>query len=264
MPGVPEHGDVLVRAESVVVEAGGRKLLDGVDIGLRAGEVLALVGPNGAGKSTLLAALAGDLKLASGVVSVHGAPIGRWSTVELARLRAVLPQNNPLSFPFDVVSVVRMGRVPWAGTEAEDDDETEVAAALADTEMVEMATRRFSTLSGGEHARAALARVLAQSTSVLLLDEPTAAMDLRHQEQVLVLARAKAAAGAAVLVVLHDLGLAAAHADRIAVLSGGRIADIGPPDLVCRPDLLSDVYRNPVEVIAHPRTGKPIVLPFRN
>ncbi|MBK1786319.1 heme ABC transporter ATP-binding protein [Prauserella cavernicola] len=263
LPDPVRAGDVLAEAESVVVTAGGRRLLDGVSLGVLAGEVLALVGPNGAGKSTLLGVLAGDAVPERGSVSIGGRPATAWSTVELARRRAVLPQHNPVSFPFDVRAVVEMGRAPWEGTAAEDDDERAVAAALADTELTAFTHRSYPTLSGGEQARTALARVLAQSTGLLLLDEPTAAMDLRHQEQVLTLARARAEAGAGVLVVLHDLGLAAAHADRIAVLSDGGLAALGPPGEVCEAGLLSRVYQHPVEVISHPRTGKPLVLPYR-
>ncbi|WP_199543351.1 heme ABC transporter ATP-binding protein [Prauserella sp. PE36] len=263
LPEPPAEGDVLAEADAVVVTIGGKRLLDGVSLRVHAGEVLALVGPNGAGKSTLLSVLAGDLAPSAGTVSIHGRPAPSWSTVDLARRRAVLPQHNPVSFPFDVLAVVEMGRAPWEGTPAEDDDERAVAAALADTELTAFATRTYPTLSGGEQARTALARVLAQSASLLLLDEPTAALDLRHQEQVLALARARASEGAGVLVVLHDLGLAAAHADRIAVLAAGGLVEAGPPEDVCRAELLSGVYQHPVEVISHPRTGKPIVLPYR-
>ncbi|WP_442810962.1 ATP-binding cassette domain-containing protein [Streptomyces sp. NBC_01217] len=206
-----------------------------------AGEVLALVGPNGAGKSTLLAALA----------------------AELALRRAVLPQSATLSFPFPVEDVVRMGRAPWAGTERADEDDPAVAAAMAATEVTEFAARPFSALSGGERARVALARVLAQRAPLLLLDEPTAALDLRHQELVLRICRERAGAGDAVVVVLHDLGLAAAYADRAVVLHGGRIAVAGPPAEVFTGELLGEVYRQPVEVFAHPRTGTPLVVPTR-
>ena len=255
---------VVAEARSIRVVAGGKTLLDGVSLAVRAGEVLALVGPNGAGKSTALGVLAGDIRPSGGEVRVDGRAIGEWSTKELARRRSVLPQHNPLSFPFDVDSVVRMGRVPWAGTEAEAEDDVVVADALRATDVTHLVTRRYPTLSGGEQARVALARVFAQNTDLLLLDEPTAALDLRHQEEVLRLARLRARAGAAVLVVLHDLGLAAAYADRIAVLDRGRLAAIGPPGQVCTGELLSEVYHHPVEVVAHPRTGLPLILPLRD
>lgn len=256
-------GDVLAEADAVRVLLGGRPVLDGVGVRVRAGEVLALVGPNGAGKSTLLGVLAADVPPAEGVVRVHGRPAGEWSAPELALRRAVLPQSASLSFPFPVAQVVRMGRAPWAGGEREAEDDAAVAEAMARTEVAGFAGRPFSALSGGERARVALARVLAQRAPLLLLDEPTAALDLRHQELVLRLCRERARAGDAVVVVLHDLALAAAYADRVAVLRAGRIAAEGPPAEVFAEDLLSEVYDQPVEVLPHPRTGALLVVPRR-
>ncbi|MEU0697686.1 heme ABC transporter ATP-binding protein [Streptomyces niveus] len=261
------HGDVVAEVRGLRVRFGPRDVLGGadcgVDLAVRAGEVLALVGPNGAGKSTLLSALAADQAADNGGVRIAGRPAADWSAPELALRRAVLPQAATLSFPFPVEEVVRMGRAPWAGTASEDDDDTAVAEAMAATEVDEFARRPFSALSGGERARVALARVLAQRAPLLLLDEPTAALDLRHQELVLRVCRSRAAAGDAVVVVLHDLGLAAAHADRAAVLHEGRVVADGPPAEVFDDELLSRVYRQPVEVLPHPRTGTPLVIPRR-
>ncbi|GAB3718151.1 heme ABC transporter ATP-binding protein [Amycolatopsis oliviviridis] len=263
VPRPAERGAVAAELDRVSYAVEGKTLLRDVSLRLPAGEVLAVVGPNGAGKSTTLGVLAGDLRPDSGRVLVAGRELGGWSGIELARLRAVLPQQNTVTFPFSVEDVVRMGRTPWEGTEAEDFDETEIAAALKATGMTGFAGRRFTTLSGGEQARAALSRVLAQRAGILLLDEPTAALDLRHSEEILTLATVRAEAGDAVLVVLHDLGLAAAYADRVAVLSEGELAAEGTPAEVLTESLLSEVYRHPVEVLTHPRTGKPIVLPHR-
>ncbi|MBQ1087971.1 heme ABC transporter ATP-binding protein [Streptomyces sp. B93] len=263
-PPAPVPGDVLAEASALRVRLSARTVLDGVDIAARAGEVLALVGPNGAGKSTLLSALAADVPPAAGVVRLHGRPASDWSAPELALRRAMLPQAAALSFPFTVADVVRMGRAPWAGTDAEEQDDAAVAAAMAATEVTGFAVRPFSALSGGERARVALARVLAQRAPLLLLDEPTAALDLRHQELVLRLCRERAGAGDAVVVVLHDLGLAAAHAHRVAVLHAGRVAADGPPQEVFSEGLLSKVYDQPVEVLPHPRTGAVLVTPRRD
>lgn len=263
LPGRPAPGDLVADVTGLRVTLASRTVLSGVSLGVTAGEVLALVGPNGAGKSTLLAALAADLPAQAGTVRIDGRPVADWSPGELALRRAVLPQSAALSFPFTVEEVVRMGRAPWVGTPAEDEDDPAVAAAMATTEVAEFADRPFSALSGGERARVALARVLAQRTALLLLDEPTAALDLRHQELVLRVCRERAAAGDAVVVVLHDLGLAAAYADRTAVLHDGRIAADGAPAAVFDEELLSGVYRQPVEVLPHPRTGVPLVLPRR-
>ncbi|MFD4988862.1 heme ABC transporter ATP-binding protein [Streptomyces sp. NPDC058374] len=264
LPAAPAPGTVLAQAEGLRVRLGERTVLDGVDLTVRAGQVLALVGPNGAGKSTLLAALAADTAAADGTVRIAGRPADGWSAAELALRRAVLPQAATLSFPFAVEEVVRMGRAPWAGTEREDDDEQAVADAMAATEVAEFAERPFSALSGGERARVALARVLAQRAPLLLLDEPTAALDLRHQELVLRICRERAAAGDAVVVVLHDLQLAAAYADRAAVLHGGLIAAEGPPAEVFTAELIGEVYRQPVDVVPHPAGGAPLVVPVRD
>ena len=205
---VPEPiaaGGVVLAARSLGVHLGGRPVLDHIDLEVRAGELLALVGPNGAGKTTLLAALAGDVASSAGEVVVDGRPLATWTPLELARRRAVLPQQIQLGFPFLVEEVVAMGRSPWAGTDAADDDEAAVAAGLAAADARDLVGRRFTTLSGGERARVALARVLAQRTQVLLLDEPTAALDVHHQELVLRLLRERVGGGAAVVVVLHDL-----------------------------------------------------------
>ncbi|WP_405545658.1 heme ABC transporter ATP-binding protein [Streptomyces phaeochromogenes] len=266
-PGPVHPGDVLAETEALHVRLGGREVLSGVDMTARAGEVLALVGPNGAGKSTLLGALAADLPAAAGVVRVHGRPASEWSAQELALRRAVLPQSAALSFPFAVEEVVRMGRAPWAGRAeeyAEETDEAAVAAAMAATEVSDFAGRSFSALSGGERARVALARVLAQRTRLLLLDEPTAALDLRHQELVLRVCRARAHAGDAVVVVLHDLGLAAAYAHQVVILRAGRAVADGRPAEIFTDRLLSDVYQQPVEVFPHPRTGEVLVAPVRD
>ncbi|MEI5100209.1 heme ABC transporter ATP-binding protein [Streptomyces sp. PmtG] len=263
LPGPVAPGDVLAEAVDLRVRLGARDVLTGVTVQARAGEVLALVGPNGAGKSTLLAALAADSPAGSGAVRICGRPAADWPAAELALRRAVLPQSATLSFPFPVEDVVRMGRAPWAGTRLEDDDDRVVAEAMAATEVDAFAARPFAALSGGERARVALARVLAQRAPLLLLDEPTAALDLRHQELVLKICRERAAAGDAVVVVLHDLGLAAAYADRAVVLHGGAVAADGAPAEVFGETLLTEVYRQPVEVFPHPRTGAPLVTPLR-
>ncbi len=238
-------------------------MLEAVDFDVVAGEVVALVGPNGAGKSTLLAALAGELTPSEGAVELEGHALTHWSPLDMARRRAVLPQTHTVGFPFTAREVVAMGRAPWLRTERRELDDERIAAAMAAADVEHLAARSFPTLSGGERARVALARVLAQDTGTLLLDEPTAALDLGHQEAVLHLAASRAQTGTAVVVVLHDLGIAAAYADRVAVLESGRIAADGPPRQVLTTDLLTRVYQHPVEVLNHPLTGAQLVLPVR-
>ncbi|MER8183182.1 heme ABC transporter ATP-binding protein [Kitasatospora sp. NPDC094015] len=263
VPDRAEPGAVVVEGRGLRLALGGRELLAGVDLTVRAGELLALLGPNGAGKSTLLGVVAGDLAPTAGELLLAGRPAAELKVAELALHRALLPQAAELSFPFTVGEVVRMGRAPWAGTPAAAQDEEVVTEALALTGTAAFAERPFTALSGGERARVALARVLAQRAGLLLLDEPTAALDLRHQELVLRLARQRAAAGDAVVVVLHDLSLAAAYADRVVLLAAGRAVADGPVREVLTGPLLSEVYGHPVEVLDHPRTGAPLVLPDR-
>lgn len=251
-----------LRIRGLAVRRGRRAVLEGVDLDVRPGEVLALVGPNGAGKSTLLAAVCGDVA-AEGEVLLDGRPAASWRPVELAMRRAFLTQSHTLAFSFPAEEVVRMGRAPWAGTPREDEDDEAVARAMHDADVAAFAGRPFPSLSGGEQARVALARVLAQRTPIILLDEPTAALDIRHQELVFTVARARAAEGVAVVAVVHDLALAAAHADRVAVLESGRLVECGRPGDVLTGPLLSRVYEHPIEVLPHPRDGRPLILPAR-
>ncbi|WP_214111231.1 heme ABC transporter ATP-binding protein [Acrocarpospora catenulata] len=263
LPPRPAPGTAYAEAREVGFRYGEATVLRRIDLAVRAGELLALVGPNGSGKSTLLSLLAGDRQAGGGKVRLDGRPLSAWSAREQALRRAVLPQQLTLTFPFTVADVVRMGRAPWAGTPAEDLDEQIVTEELARTATASLTARPFPALSGGERARVGLARVLAQRTSLLLLDEPTAALDIHHAETVLSLARERAAGGDAVVIVLHDLGQAAAYADRVAVLSQGEIAACGPPAEVFTDELLSEVYQHDVEVLPHPRTGVPMVVARR-
>jgi iron complex transport system ATP-binding protein len=250
-------------ARGVSVEIDGRQILVDASIQVFPGEIVALIGPNGAGKSTLLAALTGDQQRTRGTIEIAGRPLDGWKLKELSQQRAVLLQENGVFFPFTVEQVVEMGRAPWQRTPFDHDDEEAVDEAIRLTDIERFRHRQVPSLSGGERARSAFARVLAQRTGILLLDEPTAALDLRHQEDVLRLARQRAHAGDAVIVVLHDLNLAAAYADRIALLSSGRIVAQGSPREVLTVERISDVYAQPVEVITQPDTGATIILPVR-
>jgi len=239
---------VVLRAREVTLNLGGRTILHGVDVALRAGEMLVLVGPNGAGKSTLLAVLSGDRAATTGSVELDGRPLTEYAAAIAARRRSVLTQSNEVSFPFAVDAVVRMGRAPWRRRpEAVRDDEI-VAAAMAAGEVTAFAAAPVTALSGGERARVAFARTRAQDCDIVLLDEPTASLDLRHQHRVLAETRAHVRRGGAAVVVLHDLALAAAYADRVAVLAEGRLVAAGTPREVLTADRLSAVYRHPVDV----------------
>jgi iron complex transport system ATP-binding protein len=263
MPALIERGRPLIQAKGVSVNLGGKRILDAIDLVANAGELIALVGPNGAGKSTLLKVLCGDIPPVSGDVVVDGEALGSWTEREMALRRAVLPQDVAVTFPFLVEDIVRMGRAPWTGAEASEMDDELVAEAMRETDTADLAGRRFPTLSGGERARVSLARVLAQKTQLMLLDEPTASLDIHHQELTLQVVQRHVRDGGGAVVVLHDLALAAAHADRIVIISHGRIVANGAPREVLTADLLTGVYHHDIEVIAHPDTGEPLVLPVR-
>ena len=239
-----------VSAATVAIE--GRKLIDAVDLRLESGTVTAVIGPNGAGKSTLLAVASGQLKPSSGTVHLGTRESHRVPAAEAARRRAVMPQDSGVAFAFTVREVVEMGRTPWRKVRA--DHASAVDDALELTGLTALAERDITTLSGGERQRAALARVIAQATpvaegSVILLDEPTSAMDVAHAEATLGLMRTLAARGAAVGVVLHDLDAAASYADSLLLLQHGRVRASGAVSSVCDAAVLSEVYGTPVEVL---------------
>ncbi|MBX3313934.1 MAG: heme ABC transporter ATP-binding protein [Actinobacteria bacterium] len=256
-------GDVVLAVEGVSVSFGDAPVLADVTLEVGAGEVVALVGPNGAGKSTLLGVMAGDVVPGAGSVRIDGEPLDHWTFRELAVRRGVLLQQIDVAFPFSVTEVVRMGRAPWEGTAAEDWDDHVVGQAIGEVDLIRFADRIYRSLSGGERARAALARVLAQEPGILLLDEPTAALDIRHQELLFAIVGLRAARGDGVVVVLHDLNLAASYADRVVVLSRGRVAASGRPGAVMTAELLSEVYEHPIDVVDHPHSGGPMVVPRR-
>jgi iron complex transport system ATP-binding protein len=250
-----------IRATDVTVVTSGVTILRGVSLEINPGELLALVGPNGAGKSTLLSVLSGDVAPTTGVVTLNDTSISSFKHLQLAQHRSVLTQENQVSFPFTVQQVVEMGRAPWARTPQGDDDESAVASALTATDTTHLVERHYTQLSGGEKARVSLARVLAQSTDVVFLDEPTAALDLSHQEDVMRTAAALASAGKTVVVVVHDLSLAAAYADRVAVIAAGSLDSVGTPTEVLTAERVSRIYGLPVDVIV--RNDRPVILPVR-
>ncbi|MFS0713604.1 heme ABC transporter ATP-binding protein [Microbacterium sp. 2P01SA-2] len=243
---------------------GDATILDDVDMDVDYGRLIALVGPNGAGKSSLLSLLTGDRAPSSGDVRLDGRRVGEWSARELSRRRSVLLQSNQVAFSFSAGQVVSMGRTPWIGTEHAAVDDARIADAVARADVAHLLHRDYPSLSGGEKARVSLARVLAQDTPVVLLDEPTAALDLRHQEDVLRVARGLAREGRAVVVVLHDLSLAAAYADEIAMIDGGRLVARGDARSVLTAERVAAVYGTPVRVLDDPDTGRPVILPRRH
>lgn len=247
-------------ARRVSFAAGGRLLVDGVSLTLAPGRLVGLVGPNGAGKSTLLRLLNGLLAPAAGSVWLAGADLARLTPAQVARQVARVPQALPGDLDFTALEMVLMGRYAHTpGGREGPADAAAARAALAATGTAHLAERPYGTLSGGERQRVAVARALAQAPRFLLLDEPTAALDLRHQLAVLAAVRRLTDRGVAALAALHDLSLAARFCDELLLLHAGRAVAAGPPAAVLRPELLRRVYGVEAAVEPHPRLGHLVV-----
>lgn len=253
----------IVSLNRVTAVLDGRSIVSRVSLDVFPGEILALVGPNGAGKSTLLSLMSGDLSPTTGSVTLQGKEVGKYKPEEAARLRSVLMQSNTVSFPFTVWEIVEMGRAPWARTPKISEDSEAISEALERADVEHLSHRRFNQLSGGERARVSLARVLAQRTPLVLLDEPTAALDLKHQEDVMATVLALAEAGLAVVVVVHDLSVAAAYAHRVCVVVDGELDAVGSPGDVITAERVSRVYGVDVDIENVGRPPRPIIVPRR-
>ena len=256
----------MIEARNITVEIHSKKLLDAVSLEMKCGEVLAVLGPNGAGKSTLRKVLCGDLIPASGEVLMNNKPLENWTLPERAAVRAVLPQDSSLNFQFTVLEVVLMGRAPHIkGAESAKDYEI-ARKALEAVEELKLEERIYPTLSGGERQRVQLARVLAQiwekleTPRYLLLDEPTSNLDIAHQHSTLKIARQFAAENAAVLVILHDLNLAAQYADKILLIKDGKVVSSGSPKTVLTPEIILKTFDVGVDVIEHPNLDCPLII----
>jgi iron complex transport system ATP-binding protein len=252
-----------IELRGVTVALGGRSVVDGVDASVAEGEWLALIGPNGAGKTTLLRAIA-RLVAFSGGIALAGRPSESLSRSELSRLIAVVPQEPSVPAWMTVGEYVLLGRTPHLGPLAKEGarDRDAAAAALARLELLELADRRLGTLSGGEKQRAVVARALSQEAPIVLLDEPTAALDIGHQQQALDLLDAlRAESGLTLVAAMHDLTLAAQYADRMLLLDGGRVASEGAPRDVLTEDAIARHYGAAIDVV--PVNGRIAVVPRR-
>jgi iron complex transport system ATP-binding protein len=241
---------------------GGGFSLAGVSFTIEAGEVFGVIGPNSAGKTTLLRLLTRVVTPAQGVVRLDGRPVGGLAHAELARQIAVVPQEAPRPFPFSVEQLVLMGRFPHAPGRffESDEDRAQAVAAMEATGVLALAALPLEQLSGGERQRAMLARALAQQPRLLVLDEPTSHLDLRYQAEAAgLLQRVNSQRGMTVLLVSHDLNLAAEVCDRLLLLCDGRVARIGMPGDVLRREVLEDVFRCAVVVDVNPTSGRPLV-----
>jgi len=251
--------------DAVTLGYGDRVVLRGASLAVREGELVGVIGPNGSGKTTLVRAAARVIEPSAGSVTLHGRPLGLYGRRELARALAVIPQEGAPLFPFTVLETVLMGRAPWLRPFAFEGEEDLRAAreALRAVGAEDLAERDLAELSGGERQRVVVARALAQGTRVLLADEPTAHLDLRHAVAVFALLRElRDARGLAVVVVTHDVNLAAMHCDRLVLLARGGVAAEGTPGDVLRPDLLGDAFGTPVAVETR-SDGTPFVAPGR-
>lgn len=240
-----------------------RQVLHDVSFDVKNGEVLALIGPNGAGKSTIIRAASGVIP-STGNIRTNGDDFQTLTPLQRARYLAVVPQAIALPPAFTVWETVLMGRTPYLGFlgHASSLDEGLARRSLDRVNALAFAERPVGELSGGEAQRILLARALCQSTPILLLDEPTAHLDLQYQVSLLELIRELAhTEDLAVLVALHDLNLAAHFADRVALLVGGHLKAIGTPREVLTSELISEAYCLPVQVVEHPFMGGPLVLP---
>jgi iron complex transport system ATP-binding protein len=253
----------MLKAQNLHILRGAKTVLAGVDLVLNPGEVLGVLGPNGAGKSTLLAALCGELHPAEGKVLLDDRPLAQWDGAERARRLAVLPQSSTLDFSFRVEEVVGMGRLPHQSGRVRDGEI--VALALQAADAAHLHGRSYLALSGGERQRVHLARVFSQlwpgePGQTLLLDEPTSMLDPLHQHTILQAVREFANRGAAVLVILHDLNLAARYCDRLLLLASGRPVALDTPQQVLRPEPLKAVFGLEVLVQPHPERGHPLII----
>lgn len=248
-------------------------VLDGLTFEVRPGEIVGVLGPNGSGKSSLLKILAKVLRPQEGSVKLFGRELLGMPQHDVARAVALVPQESQIAFPFSITEMVLMGRFPhhrrniglsglgWEGPE----DIRVAEAAMRETDVLHLAHRSITDVSGGERQRAVIARALTQEPKVLLLDEPTAFLDLHHQLDICsILRRLNEERGLTVVLASHDLNLASQYCDRLLLLDRGRTVRLGPPEEVMTPEVLEEVYRCRVLVDRHPQSGLPrVTLPGR-
>ena len=250
----------LLKVDNVSFRYGEQWVLRGIAFEVAKGDFLGIIGPNGSGKTTLLRVIDGILAPQEGAVLLEGTEIGKLRREALARSVAVVPQYSALAFPFSVEEVVLMGRAPHLGRwRFEGDEDNRIARkAMEMTDTLGLAARDMESLSGGERQRVLIARALAQDPRLMLLDEPTAFLDIRHQvdffDRIRLLNRDR---GLTVIAVTHDINLAAHYCDRIILLKGGRIGAAGPVDAVITEENIRKAYETRVMVDRHPGTGSP-------
>ena len=257
----------VLAAQSLSVGYGERLVIPALSLEITMGTITALVGPNGSGKSTVLKTLARLIAPRSGAIYLDGKAIASLPTREVARQLAILPQGPTAPEELTVGELVEQGRYPHTGPlrMLREQDHAAITQALAQANMLELRHRRLDSLSGGERQRAWIALALAQSTPILLLDEPTTFLDVGHQLEVLTLIQQlNRTQGKTIVLVLHDLNQAARFAERIIALRDGRIVADGPPRDILTADLLAEVFQVKATIINHPIDGLPVCLPYES
>ncbi|RQG97582.1 heme ABC transporter ATP-binding protein [Natrarchaeobius oligotrophus] len=251
----PEPATVSV--EDVSLSFGDLSVLEAVSLSVEPGEFVGFVGPNGAGKTSLLRSISGALEPSAGTVEISDTNVHDVSSRRSSRLVAVVPQDTSLSFSFPVRDVVEMGRHPHRSrfSPPSDDDRAAVERALERTRTAELADRPIDEVSGGQRQRVVLARAIAQETPVLLLDEPTASLDINHQIETLEVVRELVADGRTVVAAIHDLDLAARYCDRLVLLADGTVHTVGPPSAVLTTETLAETFEANAAVTPNPVTG---------
>lgn len=255
----------MIEVRNVCFEVNNRKLVHNISFTAQSGTHTVFLGANGAGKSTLLKLICGDLTATSGEILYHQQAIAKYAPKELAQQRGILMQQNTVSMAFLVEELVMMGRYPHFGNEPTAKDWEIVHACMAETKTEHLAKRTFQTLSGGEQQRVQLARVLAQiyeaKNGILLLDEPTTGLDLKHQNDVLLIAQKLVQKGFCVISILHDLNLASRFADQIVLLKKGELIQIGHPNEVIHAENIHTIFDIEAQFFTCQFTQRPLVIP---
>jgi len=251
---------MILRTENLTVSYGTQKVLDGLSLTLPVGKTTALLGPNGCGKSTLLNCFSRLITPKSGTIMLEDKSLSDFSSRQLARCLALLPQHHLTPEGITVRELVSYGRSPWLSLwgRLSAEDNTRIDSAMNQTQTQFLAERRLTELSGGQRQRAFLAMVLAQDTPVVLLDEPTTYLDINHQVELMRLMDELKAAGKSVIAVLHDLNQASRYCDHLVVLANGRVAAQGAPEEVMKPELLKAVFSIEAEIHPEPISGRPM------
>lgn len=253
----------MLRVNQLTISRQGTTLLDNISCELNSNKLIALVGHNGSGKSTLIKALAGEMSVNGGSISLDERHIADYSNKELAQQMAYLPQQLPDAAGFTVRELVMLGRYPhqkWLQKPSQVDKD-KVEQAMRTTQVEAFAERTTTTLSGGERARVWLAMCLAQDTRYLLLDEPLAALDMHYQLEVIQLIRRLVdEQGLSVIIIVHDINLAAQYADRVIALKNGRICHNGTIKSTMQPDILRSIFNVDMQLLSHPITGHPVAV----